>query len=226
MRRPIRPPHRVSQAATAVLHLPPSGPALDGPSSSNGHTAGTTTTIGIKTWPVLDKAAYHGLAGEVVTALSPHTESDPAALLVQYLVSFGNVVGRKPFVRMANANHYPNIFAIIAGRTARSRKGTSGQDIRIVMDHVDPEWTRNNVKSGISSGEGIIEMVRDPRFEMNKKTKAMMCVDPGIADKRLLLDEREFSSALSKMKQETNIVSQVLRQAWDCVPPILATNTK
>src|SRR5262249_57682231 len=97
MRRPIRPPHRVSQAATAVLHLPPSGPALDGPSSSNGHTAGTTTTIRIKTWPVLDKPAYHGLAGEAVTALSPPTESDPAALFVQYLITFSHVVTPHPF---------------------------------------------------------------------------------------------------------------------------------
>ena len=202
-----------------------------GNSKSNGH-AGTAPKVESKPaavandWPVLGDAAYYGLAGEVVTALSPHTESDPAALLLQYLVSFGNVVGRKPFVRMANANHYPNIFAIIAGRTARSRKGTSAQDIRIVMDHVDADWTRDNVKSGISSGEGIIEMVRDARYELDKKTQTMVCVDPGVFDKRLLLDEREFSSALSKMKQETNIVSQVLRQAWDCVPPILATNTK
>ena len=113
---------------------------------------------------MLDKAAYHGLAGEVVAALSPHTESDPVALLLQYLTSFGNMAGgdmtrRKPHIRIANADHYPNIFALIVGRTARSRKGTSAQDIRAVIDRTDPDWVRNNVKSGISSGEGIIEMV-------------------------------------------------------------------
>jgi hypothetical protein len=69
-------------------------------------------------------------------------------------------------------------------------------------------------------------MVRDARYEMDKKTQTLVCVDPGVLDKRLLLDEREFSSALSKMKQETNIVSRVLREAWDCIPPILATHTK
>src|SRR5262249_40032974 len=189
-------------------------------------TSASPAATAINVWPVLDKAAYYGLAGDVVTALLPHTEADPAALLLQYLTCFGNMVGRKPYIRAANANHYPNIFVLIAGRTARSRKGTSGQDIRVVMECADPDWVRDNIKSGISSGEGIIEKVRDARYELDKKTQTLLCVDPGISDKRLLLDEREFSGALSKMKQETNIVSQVLRQAWDGVPPVLTTITK
>ena len=189
-------------------------------------TTASSTATAINMWPVLDKTAYYGLAGEVVEALLPHTEAAAPALLLQYLASFGNMVGRKPYVRGGSTNHYPNIFVLIAGRTARSRKGTSAQDIRIVMDHVDPDWTRDNVKSGISSGEGIIEMVRDARYELDRKTQTMVCVDPGVFDKRLLLDEREFSSTLSKMKQETNIVSTILRQAWDCSPPVLASRAK
>jgi hypothetical protein len=208
-------------------------PVSDDPPANNnkgnGH-AGTATTAKSKPvtagWPVLGDAAYYGLAGKVVKALLPETEASPTALLLQYLASFGNMVGRTPFIRMANANHYPNIFALIAGRTARSRKGTSGQDIRVVAERTDPDWTRDNVKSGISSGEGIIEMVRDARYEMDKKSQTLVCVDPGVPDKRLLLDEREFSSALSKMKQDTNIVSRILREAWDCYPPVLSTRTK
>src|SRR5262249_4814251 len=201
------------------------------PSKSNGKDGGKNDTKAadkgaIDGWPVLDKAAYYGLAGEVVEALLPHTEAAAPALLLQYLASFGNMVGRKPYVRGGSTNHYPNIFVLIAGRTARSRKGTSAQDIRIVMDHVDPDWTRDNVKSGISSGEGIIEMVRDARYELDRKTQTMVCVDPGVFDKRLLLDEREFSSTLPKMKQETNIVSTILRQAGDCSPPVLASRAK
>jgi hypothetical protein len=48
-------------------------------------------------WPVLGAAAYHGLAGEVVATLLPQTEADPVALLLQYLVYFGNAVGRGPY---------------------------------------------------------------------------------------------------------------------------------
>ena len=49
--------------------------------------------------------------------------------------------------------------------------------------------------------------------------------DPGVADKRLLLDEREFYSALAVMQREGNIVSRVVRDAWDC-RPVLRTLTK
>jgi hypothetical protein len=210
---------------------PDDPPSAGNGKATNGSAGGTTTTTTTATgraggWPTLDKAAYYGLAGEVVAALLPETEADPAALLLQYLASFGNMVGRKPFVRWANSNHYPNIFTLIIGRTARSRKGTSAQDIRTVTERADPDWARENVKSGISSGEGIIEMVRDARYEMDRKTQTLVCVDPGVFDKRLLLDEREFSSALSKMKQDTNIVSRVLRESWDCYPSTLSTRTK
>jgi hypothetical protein len=204
---------------------PDDPPASNGKGNGHAGTASKSTPAG-DDWPVLGDAAYYGLAGKVVRTLLPETEASPTALLLQYLASFGNMVGRKPFIRMANANHYPNIFALIAGRTARSRKGTSGQDIRVVMERADPDWARENVKSGISSGEGIIEMVRDARYEMDKKSQTLVCVDPGVYDKRLLLDEREFSSALSKMKQDTNIVSRILREAWDCYPLVLSTRTK
>ena len=49
-------------------------------------------------WPMMVPAAYHGLAGEVVARILPDTESDPAALLLQYLVSFGNGLGDRPII--------------------------------------------------------------------------------------------------------------------------------
>ena len=45
-------------------------------------------------WPdPLGACAYHGIAGEVVRALEPHTESDSAALLFQLLTAVGNCIG-------------------------------------------------------------------------------------------------------------------------------------
>ena len=49
-------------------------------------------------WPMMAPAAFHGLAGEVVARILPDTESDPAALLLQYLVSFGNGLGDRPII--------------------------------------------------------------------------------------------------------------------------------
>jgi hypothetical protein len=47
-----------------------------------------------------DPAALHGLPGEVVRTLEPHSEADPIALLAHFLVMFGNAVGRGPHVRV------------------------------------------------------------------------------------------------------------------------------
>ena len=48
-------------------------------------------------WPEqLKPEALYGLAGDIVKAIAPRTEADPAALLLQTLVNFGNVVGAGP----------------------------------------------------------------------------------------------------------------------------------
>ena len=121
-------------------------------------------------WPVLDAAAYHGLAGEVVTTILPHTEADPVALLLQTHVSFGNVVGRQPYYFIEGAEHYPVLFALLAGPTAKGRKGTAANRIRPIFDVADCDWAHNNVTSGISSGEGILHAIHDDIYGTDKRT--------------------------------------------------------
>jgi hypothetical protein len=51
-------------------------------------------------WPApLTDDAFHGVAGEIVRAIEPHSEADPAALLIQFLVAFGNLVGHAAYSR-------------------------------------------------------------------------------------------------------------------------------
>src|SRR5215469_10830074 len=80
-------------------------------------------------WPVMPKAAFLGLAGEIVRVIDPHTESDPAALLMTFLTCFGNSIGRGPHYRVESTDHGPNLFALIVGNTAKARKGTSADRI-------------------------------------------------------------------------------------------------
>src|SRR5436190_20440033 len=74
-------------------------------------------------WPIPDLAMFHGFAGEVVATILPNTEADAVALLVNYLAYFGNVIGRVPFFRVGETDHYTNIYGVLVGETA-SRKGT------------------------------------------------------------------------------------------------------
>jgi hypothetical protein len=174
-------------------------------------------------WPVLDNATLYGLAGEAITCLKPHTESDPAALLLQYLAGFGNAVGRGPHYQIESDRHFANLFVLLAGDTAKARKGTSAGRIRAILELADPTWAVERMMGGMSSGEGVITAVRDPVWDMRKGV--LEIVDPGVADKRLLLYEPEFSSVLTVLNREGNILSHVVRDAWDC-RQMLATMTR
>ena len=164
-------------------------------------------------WPEPAPEARRGLAGEVVMWIAPNTEADHVALLLQFLVSFGNCVGRKPYFLVEGTKHYPNLFAVLAGQTAKARKGTSADRVRQLFEVADPEWTRNCVRGAISSGEGILWSIRDPIYNMKKGE--LQCTDPGVEDKRLMLDEREYQQALTVMTRPGNTVSRIIRDAWD-----------
>lgn len=186
------------------------------PAKGNGHDQDAA-------WPLMDPAAHHGLAGEVVARILPHTESDPVALLLQYLVSFGNAVGRQPYYLIEQTQHFANLFTLLVGQTSKSRKGTSAERIRAIFKIADPDWARERVLGGMSSGEGVISAVRDPAYAIRKGVEEL--VDAGVSDKRLLLDEREFSGALAVLKREGSILSRIVRDAWDCAE-LLRTITK
>ncbi len=174
-------------------------------------------------WPTLAPIAHHGLAGEVVATILPNTESDPVALLLQYIVSFGNAVGRQTYYQIENDRHFPNLYTVLVGQSAKSRKGTSAGRIRSIFEIADPHWARERTLGGMSSGEGVIWAVRDEIRGMRKGVEEI--IDAGVGDKRLLLDEREFFQALAVLKREGNILSRVIRDAWDC-RYLLATLTK
>lgn len=67
----------------------------------------------------------------------------------------------------------------------------------------------------MSSGEGLINEVRDETKAFNPKKQEMETVDLGIADKRLLVAESEFANALAVMERPGNTLSPVIRNAWD-----------
>jgi hypothetical protein len=174
-------------------------------------------------WPeALRKEAYHGLAGEIVRAIEPHSEADPAALLIQFLVMFGNAIGRTAHFRAEADRHYANLFAVLVGPTAKGRKGTSYGQVMRVTGPVDAQWAQDRAMSGLASGEGLIWAVRDEIRERHPIRQGGRVVnyeevvsDPGVLDKRLLVHEPEFARVLQVIERETNTLSAIIRQSWD-----------
>src|SRR5205807_610779 len=65
-------------------------------------------------WPSpLAEEAFYGLAGDAVRVLGPSSEADPAALLFQVLVAFGNVIGRAPHFVVEADKHFTNEYLVL-----------------------------------------------------------------------------------------------------------------
>jgi hypothetical protein len=159
--------------------------------------------------PVAKPEAFSGLPGRIVDAIDPYTEAHPMAILSNTMVMFGNVIGRGAHFRVEYTNHHTNLFIGQAGRTSKGRKGTGNSAPKRILGDVDADWAKNCLKSGLSSGEGLIYNIRDSR------TNPQGITDPGVTDKRLMLTEEEFAQALKMMTREGNILSPTLRDAWD-----------
>jgi len=206
---PPLPPEELAAIARSVAKYP-AGPA-----------GGDDETDAIS-WPDPPaEDAYHGLAGEWVRMIEPHTEADPIALLVQFLVAAGNMIGRGPYYLAEADEHHLNLFAVLVGQTAKGRKGTSVGHVLRVMRAVDETWAAQRVQAGLSSGEGLIWAVRDPieRREPIRENKRIVgyepvVVDEGVSDKRLLILETEFASVLRVLGRDGNTLSAIVRQAW------------
>lgn len=159
-------------------------------------------------WPAPPAtAALHGPAGEFVTRTAPHTESDPMALLAQFLVAFGAAAGRDIHYAVEATRHHLNEFVILVGPSGKGRKGSSWDHVDALLEQIDQDFTERCISSGLSSGEGLIWEVRDPE------------AGDGVAavgrDKRRLVLESEFAQVLKVLAREGNTLSPVIRNAWD-----------
>ena len=159
--------------------------------------------------PELDPIAYHGPLGKIVKKMMPHTEASGPSLLVQHLVSIGNLFGRHARVMGGAREHFTNLFAVTVGDSAVGRKGEALAMLkRYVIPTItkhDQKW-RGRIVSGAASGEGLIYALRDPVGD-----------DDGADDKRLLLEESEFGGLLTVIDRKDNKLGEILRDAWDGV---------
>lgn len=198
-----------------LAHALDQGPATEATEATKAPPESTAP------WPSpLRPVAFHGILGRLVAALEPHTEADPAALLINALVAVGCLVGSDAHVLVGNDRHPARLFAALVGETAKARKGTSWGPIRDGLSSVDETWAAR-VMDGLASGEGLIWAVHDAIHKLvTRRTKdgpitEDELVDAGVADKRLMVVEGEFARVLSVMARPENTLSAIVRSAWD-----------
>jgi hypothetical protein len=198
---------------------------LNGPGVCSGAVPNAPQVPVDSQWPAqLQPEAFQGVAGELVEMIDPHTEADPAALLVQFLIAFGNVIGRGHYFTAGADQHYPNEFAVLVGASSKGRKGSSWSAVQTIIGMADSDWLNGCVQTGLSSGEGLIWSVHDEisaeepiRIGKERRITGYQTVvkEHGITDKRLMVVEPEFAAPLRVSERDGNTLSAVVRQAWD-----------
>jgi hypothetical protein len=166
-------------------------------------------------WPTpLDAQQMYGPVGEFVRLLVPESEADPMALYIQTLAACGNIMGRGSYCRVRDTHHHPNLFVRNVGPTAGARKGLGGDSVRALAQYIDPDWAKNCVASGLSSGEYIIARLRDRDERDDEENTPAGQVKP-VGDRRVLFFEDELGFLLSSAKRDSSTSASVLRTVWD-----------
>lgn len=151
-------------------------------------------------------AAYAGLAGEIVGAIAPLTEAEPAGLLVLLLTIYGALAGHWKTIYQGS-HQAANIYTLLVGESSHGRKGTAWGVMRDVFAAAVPGW-ESILVPGLGSGEALIEHLRPPD-------------DPKPGEQhehRALILESEYSRLLSTMSRQGSTLSPVVRDAWDGQP--------
>jgi hypothetical protein len=148
----------------------------------------------------LHEAALHGVAGRVVRLLAPHTEAHPAAILLQLLASFGNLIGPGPHCMVESTRHALNLFVVLVGDSSKARKGTSWNLIANLFEGVDPLWLATCVNKARLTADGLLQALRDQSPP---------------TERRLLALSEEFATVLYNVKRGNGHLSPLLRCAWD-----------
>jgi hypothetical protein len=157
--------------------------------------------------PGMGDEAFHGVAGDYIRSLKGNSEASQEGMLVLFLSAFSSMVGYRAWTRVEETVHYPNLFAIVAGKSSRARKDTGYNRIIKPLKEADETWAKECCKSHFASGEALAE------YFIKRQS-----------DPRLFFADREFKGTLSICAREGNTLSPKVRSLYDSIA--MEDNTK
>jgi hypothetical protein len=223
--RPAMPLDEIGTVLESLLRkedAKPDEPVVEPAGDDEYDAALESLTLRSPQWPARPSIMLaHGVVGDLMRRVEHETEADPVAMATTFLVCLGNVIGRGPHAMVDGTRHGINLFAAIVGGTGEGRKGTSLGIARAVMRNVDPDWEKFCRTPNLTSGEGLIDRVRDPVFRLMPKKGSKtgeveeVMIETGVEDKRLLCTIEELAGTMRAGKSERSTLFQTLREAWD-----------
>jgi hypothetical protein len=162
--------------------------------------------------PKLGHEAFHGPVGDFVGLVSPYSEAHPAAILAATLAGLGAYIGPGPRLYLGRWQS-AKLFVCITGMSGKARKGAGSDKSEYLLGLIDRGFADERIVSGApTSGQGVVERVRDAEFTTDGALRR------GSPDQRLVLEVPELTGVLKAGQQSVSILSEIIRQAWDCRP--------
>lgn len=163
----------------------------------------------------LPDEALRGPLGDWVLAAAPHTEADPAALLVTALVSCGVAAGHRPHVWAGDARQAASLFAVVVAETPKANRGLSWAVTRRLMGVVDPDFVDHQVRTGLGNGLPLLETLN--AAALADRRSGVPARSTGEAE-RVFVHDPAFTRALGLASRASSELPLLIRNAWDGLP--------
>lgn len=159
-----------------------------------------------------------GVMGEFLELTNKYSEAHPMAVLVTAITMAGNLISPYIGFSVGKTWHPPLLYTMIVGPTSEGGKGQSESRCEELMDLIDSEWV-NNITSGLSSGEGLIEAIADPTPSGGSTRiqgkRVEHTYNQGREDKRLMIFEPELGRLIKVLQRQGNTTMETLIDLWD-----------
>lgn len=170
-------------------------------------------------------ALSHGLLGEIIDSIEPHTEADPAAVALQLLVFMGNMAGKNGFIGGGAKPLFMNINVLVIGDSCDGAKGESLGVVGQLTEGLDEVWGEDCQVYECNSGEGLKELFAD-QAEAEVSDDGVL-TDPSIdEDKRRNIVLTEFMTLLVAKNRSDSSLSGAVCQLYDCIGQVQGNTRK
>jgi Protein of unknown function (DUF3987) len=208
----VSPPHRGFPTEAATPAAGQTGDVTDDLEQARAKAQADLARI--RLWlPPIEPAVFDCYLGQLATTFDPYTEADQVGVMASLLAAVGAHLGPAPHLQIGYERHPLLVWPLLIGDTNVGKKGTAHNAAKALLLSADTEFVANNIRSGLSTGEGLATVFADDSEEQSGKPGRRRLLPEG--DIRLLAFEPEWASVMARMKRENNTLSAMLRQAWE-----------
>jgi hypothetical protein len=171
--------------------------------------------------PAVDPVVWDCYLGDLTDKMRRTSEADPIGIYASLLAAAGVYLGQNPRVQAGDDRHPLLVWPLIVGRTGGGRKGAGWSAARRLLNAGIPEFVVGNIRSGLTSGEGLAAIFAEADNEADASSRPVRgaksstggLLPPG--DRRLLVFEPEWAAVMARMRRDGNTLSATLRAAWE-----------